>query len=119
MLPNPAVLEMMEKEQGLEVAAEDPLALGKEIERILVDEYGLAHEITIETDMVNTDIKVRSCNNTSFCDQLVASGVKTPFICPVMLATSAALRKIGYQGHAKIERWQEGKGSIVHFTGSR
>jgi hypothetical protein len=110
------ILKMMEKEQGLEIAAEDPLALGKEIERILVDEYGLAHEITIKTDMVKTDINVKGCNNTFFCDQLVANGVKIPFICPVMLATSAALRQLGYKGRANIERWQEGKGCIVHFT---
>jgi hypothetical protein len=80
-----------------------------------VDEYGLAHEITINTDMVKTDINVKGCNNTYFCDQLVANGVKIPFICPVMLATSAALRQLGYKGRVNIERWQEGKGCIVHF----
>ncbi len=110
-----AVLKMMEKEQGLEIAAEDPLALGKEIERILVDEYGLAQEITIKTDMVKTDISVKGCNNVLFCDQLIANGVKIPFICPVMLATSAALRQLGYKGRVNIERWHEGKGCIVHF----
>ena len=113
-----AILEMMEKEQGLEIAAENPMAVGKEIERILVDEYGLAHEITIESDGVkDTDLKVKGCNNTYFCDQLTASGVKTPFICPAMLSTSAALRKLGYKGRVSIERWQEGKGCIVHFKG--
>jgi hypothetical protein len=115
-----AILGMMEKEQGLEIAAEDPMAVGKEIERILVDEYGLAREIIIDPkSQTDTDLKVSGCNNTYFCDQLTASGVKTPFICPAMLATSAALRKLGYSGHVSIERWQEGKGCIVHFKGSK
>lgn len=112
-----AILEMMEKDQALEIAAEDPLAVGKEIERILVDEYGLAQEITIKTDMVHTDLFVKTCTATFFCDKMVQNGVKTPFTCPAMLATSAAMRKMGYKGRVSIERWQEGKGCIVHFVG--
>jgi hypothetical protein len=111
-----AILKMMEKEQGLEIAAEDPVAVSKEVERILVDEYGLAKEISLETDGVSDSaLKVKGCSNTPFCDQLVAGGVKIPFICPAMLATSAGLRKMGYKGSVKIERWQEGSGCIVRF----
>jgi hypothetical protein len=113
-----AILEMMEKEQALEIAAENPLAVGKEIERILVDEYGLAQEITIKTDgSKDTDLFVKGCNSTYYCDRMVASGVKIPFTCPAMLATSAVLRKLGYKGRVDIERWQDGKGCIIHFHG--
>jgi hypothetical protein len=109
----------MEKEQGLEIAAENPMAVGKELERILVDEYGLAQEITIKpVTEKDTDLYVKTCGGTFFCDKMVANGVKIPFTCPAMLATSAALRKLGYKGHVSIERWQDGKGCIIHFFGA-
>jgi hypothetical protein len=111
-----AMLAMFEKEQGLEVGGEDPLAIGKEIDRILVDEYGFADEIALVPITPGVaDIKVKGCTNTSFCDKLVASGVKTPFICPVMLSCNSALVHMGLVDRISIERWQEGKGCIVHF----
>jgi hypothetical protein len=112
-----AILAMFEKEQGLEVAAENPEAMGKEIERILVDEYGYAQEITLVVDAkMNADFKVKGCINTAFTDKLLKAGVKTQFTCPVMLVTGAAMRQLGMKGHVNIERWQEGKGCIIHFT---
>ena len=111
-----AMLAMFEKEQGLEVGGEDPLAIGKEINRILADEYGLAEEITlvpIETGVA--DIKAKGCHNAYFCDKMIASGVKIPIVCPVMLSCNTALSHMGYKEKINIERWQEGKGCIVHF----
>jgi hypothetical protein len=111
-----AVLAMMEKEQGLEIGGEDPAAIGKEIDRILVDEYGLANEVTLESDGTTfADTKISGCHNTQFCDQLVASGVKMPFICPVMLVSASLLKQKGIKAHITYERWQAGKGCIFHL----
>lgn len=111
-----AILEMMEKEQGLEIAGEDIPAIGKEIDRILVDEYGLAGEVSLEVapDQTSGKTKIQGCHNTHFCDQLVASGVKTPFICPVMLVTTALLKDKGIKARISYERWQDGKGCIFN-----
>jgi hypothetical protein len=110
-----AMLAMFEKEQGLELAGEDPVSVAKEVDRILVDEYGIADEISlvsIETGVA--DIKCKGCKSTAFCDNIVASGVKIPFICPVMLTCNAALSKIGYKEQFTYERWPDGKGCIFH-----
>jgi hypothetical protein len=111
-----AILEMVEKEQGLEIAGEDPVAVGKEINRILSDEYGYTQEITMVTEPnVGSDVKAKGCLNTTFCDKLIKSGVKTPFTCPIMLLGSAALRQMGLKYRITIDRWPEGKGCIIHY----
>jgi hypothetical protein len=111
-----ATLAMFEKEQGLEVGGEDPIAIGKEIDRILVDEYGLAEEIVIvpiETGVA--DMKIKSCKSTFMCDKMVASGMKVPFTCPAMLTCKTALAKMGFKEQITYDRWQEGKGCIFHY----
>lgn len=112
-----ALLEMFEKEEGLEIGGEDKVAIAKEINRLLVDEFGYAQEITLEVDdKANADFKVKGCINTAFTDKLLKAGVKIPFICPIMLVTSAAMRRMGLKGHVNIERWPDGKGCIIHYT---
>lgn len=113
-----AILEMLEKEQGLELAGEDPVAVGTEINRILVDEYGYAQEISMINLAVGekVDVKVKGCINTAFTDRLTKAGVKTPFICPMMLLGGALLRRVGMNPHITIERWPEGKGCIIHYS---
>ena len=111
-----AILEMIEKEEGLEIAGENPLDVGKEINRIFVDEFGFAKEISLDVDKDNiATMKVTSCSNTKLTDKLLADGVTTAYICPIMLACSAALRNMGIKSHVKIERWQEGKGCKIFF----
>lgn len=111
-----AILEMLEKEEGLEVAGENSEDIGKEINRIFVDEFGFAKEISLEVDSnkVGT-IKVNGCINTRFTDKMLASGVTMNYTCPIMLVASAAMRQLGMKGRVKIDRWQEGKGCKIYF----
>jgi hypothetical protein len=112
-----AILEMLEKEEGLEIAGEDSLNVGKEIERIFVDEFGFAKEISVDVDKdAVATIKVTNCINTKFTDKMLASGVKMNYTCPIMLATGSALRQMGLKGRVNIERWPEGKGCKIIFS---
>jgi hypothetical protein len=112
-----SILEMLEKEDGLEIAGENALDVGKEIDRIFVDEFGFAKEITVDVDKdAVATIKVSSCINTKFTDKMLASGVKMNYTCPIMLATSSALTQMGLKGRVKIERWPEGKGCKIIFS---
>ena len=111
-----AILEMMEKEEGLEIAGENAGVIGKEIDRILVDEFGFAKEISLDIDPNGVALmKVTGCINTAFTDKMLAKGLKMNYVCPVMLVASAALRQMGYKGRVKIERWPEGKGCQITF----
>lgn len=111
-----AILDVIEKEMGIEVAGEDPEAVMREVSRIFVDEYGFASDIEVVVqDQENFQLRVRNCVNRSFTDQLMQAGVEKPFICPIMNSCRSALRRIGYKMHEDIEQWKEGKGSIISF----
>jgi hypothetical protein len=42
--------------------------------------------------------------------------VEKPFICPVMNACGAALKRMGYRTRPDIKPWPEGHGSIITFS---
>jgi hypothetical protein len=111
------ILEMFEKEMGLEIAGESPEAVIREIQRIFVDEFGFAQEI--KTNILDggnkIELQVKNCVNRAFSDKLIAAGVQKPYICPIMNTTAAALRRMGYKVRSDIVKWQEGGGSIITF----
>lgn len=111
------ILKVIEQEMGLKIAGEDPTTVMTEISRVFIDEYGFASDIEVSAqDGEHFQLRVRNCVNSSFTDKLLAAGVEKPFICPIMNACRAALRRAGYKTHENIERWMEGQGSIITFT---
>ncbi len=111
------ILGMMEKEMGLEIAGESPKDVVNEICRIFVDEFGFAKEIAVAMDGdQKLVLKVRSCINVPFTDRLAAAGVEKPFICPIMNACGAALRRMNFKMHHDVQKWPDGNGSIITFV---
>jgi hypothetical protein len=112
------ILEMFEKEMGLEIAGESTEAVIREIQRIFVDEFGYAQGIT--TTMLDggnkIELRVSGCVNRLFTNKLLAAGVQKPYICPIMNATVAALRRMGYKVRNDIQPWSEQSGSIITLT---
>lgn len=112
-----SVLQVMEKEMGLEVAGEDPEAVLMEVSRIFIDEFGFATDIEVKAlDDEHFQLKVKNCVNRQFTDKLMEAGVEKPFICPIMNASRSALKRMGYRVHEDVEKWEEGKGSIITFS---
>lgn len=112
------ILSVMEKEMGLEVAGENPEEVIGEIGRIFVDEFGFAGDITVKTiGPDHIEVRVLNCINRRYTDQLAAAGVEKPFICPILNASQAALRRMGHKMHEDVQKWTEGNGSIITFKG--
>jgi hypothetical protein len=112
-----SVLQVMEKEMGLELAGEDPEAVLMEVSRIFIDEFGFASDIEVQAlDDEHFQLKVKNCVNRKFTDKLMEAGVEKPFICPIMNASRSALKRMGYKVHEEVEKWEEGKGSIITFS---
>jgi hypothetical protein len=110
------ILNVMEKEMGLEIAGETPKDVMMEINRIFVDEFGFAGAIDIvERGEGEYELRVKNCINRSFTDKLMAAGVEKPFICPILNANQAALRRMGFKMHENVEKWVDGNGSIITF----
>ncbi len=110
------ILKVMEQEMGLEIAGETPEDVMTEIGRIFVDEFGFCGDIDVESDGDSLyTVKVKQCVNRRFTDKLADAGVEKPFICPIMNACQAALRRMGYKMHEDVEKWAEEGGSIITF----
>ncbi len=109
------ILPMLEKEMGLEIAGETPLAVLQEVGRLFVDEFGFAQEVTVSEDGDVLTMKVHGCINRTFSDKLEAAGVNYPFICPYMAVANAVFGRMGEKVRSTVQRWVEGKGSIITF----
>ncbi len=110
------ILEVMETEMGLEIAGESPEDVMMEISRIFVDEFGFAGDIDVEAQGEDQfQMKVKNCVNRSFTDRLLDAGVEKPFVCPIMNACQAALRRMDFKAHETVEKWAEANGSIITF----
>ncbi len=110
-----AILPILEKEMGLEIAGQSPLEVLQEVGRLMVDEFGFAENVTVEADGNVLRMKVYGCVNRSFTDKLEAAGVPIPFICPYMAISNAVFNRMGEKVRTEIQRWREANGSIITF----
>lgn len=110
------ILNMLEKEMGLEIAGETPEIVLLELTRIFVDEFGYASDIDLDVSETKIVLKVKNDMNFAYNQQLLATGVEKLFTEPLMNACEAALKRMGYKMHQSIELWPEQKGSIITFT---
>lgn len=86
------VLQDMENELGLEIAGEDPKDILVEIERLLVDEYGLCKSADLVIDEGRIDLRCEGCLIWQATRDLREAGVP-PYTCVPMMMASAALNK--------------------------
>ena len=86
------MLEILEKNMGLEIAGEDPQDVLTEIGRIFVDEFGIDTDFDIVKDGDNIDFKVKNCVLMHVEKDLLAEGIQ-PFMCPYLNIAVAAMRK--------------------------
>lgn len=86
------ILEVMEKEAGLEIAGESPEDILLEVTRLLVDEVGTmsAGKVTMAGHRVS--IACQECFLREATGWLEAEGVQ-PFACVPMNISTAAMRK--------------------------
>jgi hypothetical protein len=108
------ILEVMEKEMGLEIAGDDPQEVMIEISRIFVDEFGFCSDIDVEANEGDYTLTVKKCVNSKLADQLQAAGVEKPFICPIMNACQAALKRMNFKMRSDVTKLAE-EDSIITF----
>jgi hypothetical protein len=86
------ILEEMEHELGLEIHGETPQDILTEIERLLVDEYGLCKNARLVIEGDEIDMYVEGCLLWKATTDLAEAGVP-PYTCVPMMMASAALHK--------------------------
>ncbi|MCB0164338.1 MAG: hypothetical protein KDI79_08940 [Anaerolineae bacterium] len=88
------ILEEMEHELGLEIHGENPQEILTEIERLLMDEYGMFKDgsLEIHPDTHEVDVLITDSALWHATAELHEAGLP-PLACVEMMVTGAALRK--------------------------
>ena len=111
-----SILQVMEKEMGLEIAAEPSGGdVGTEINRIFVDEFGLAESIELAIDDNIVTSKAKNYAGYQTFKKLMNAGVEQPFTDPIMCTGQAVLHRLGMKARVRAKLWEEGKGVIIHY----
>lgn len=105
------LLEIMQKEMGLEIEGENPTDVLNELLRIWVDEVGFFEDGSVKEIDGGWEIVGNKCKGWNLTQKILATGVKEPFTCPVMNTMHAALDKMDTATHMKIEPIPETKGT--------
>ena len=107
------IVPVLEKEMGLELGGESFLDIANEVCRLAVDEFGMAESVEASGDNDQITLKVKNCALRGLTNDLMAAGVSKPFICPLLCVGDAILDRKGVKAMSNIEKWEEGKGSII------
>jgi hypothetical protein len=110
------ILEIMQKEMGLEIEGEDPGDVLNELLRIWVDEVGFFEDAKVEKIENGWAIEGNHCKGWNLTQKILKLGVKEPFTCPVMNSLHAALEKIGINTHMSIEPIEATRGTRFTLT---
>lgn len=110
------LLEIMQKEMGLEIHGENPSDVLNELLRIWVDEIGFFNDAAVKEIENGWEIEGHQCKGWNLTQKILATGVKEPFTCPVMNTLHAALDKMGVHTHMHIESIPESRGTRFTLT---
>jgi hypothetical protein len=89
------ILKVLEQDMGLKIQGQNPKEVVDQIGRIMVEKFGVIenYECNLDSNQKIT-IKVKSCIQNTFCQELYDAGITKPFICPHANACQAALRRL-------------------------
>ena len=96
------VLNVMENEMGLDLNGDKPVQVLNNISQLFIDEFSIAEKIEIEELNNVYRLKVHQYVFNKISSQLEHAGVKD-FICPVMNASVAALRRLNLKVRSNTE----------------
>lgn len=107
------ILPVLEKEMGLELGGDSLLDIATEVGRLAVDEFGMAENVDASGDNDKITLKVKNCALRGLTADLMDAGVTHPFICPLLCIGNAILDHQGIKATSNVDKWEEGKGSII------
>jgi hypothetical protein len=110
-----ALLPMIEKQLGLEIAGEKPADIITEIGRLFVDEFGFASEAKVSATDKAVTLVLKNALGTKEGAGLVAMGVKKQFAHPVLCVGIGALTRAGVKCRGNMELDVPNNSQIVTF----
>ncbi|MBN1666766.1 MAG: hypothetical protein JW862_06745 [Anaerolineales bacterium] len=93
------IIEEMEHEMGLEIHGEDEQTILTELERILVDEYGLAKSMKLQIKDHEVDVICEGCVFWHATKELMKENIPPLTCVPMMIAEAALHKRLGKKAH--------------------
>ncbi len=93
------IIEEMEHEMGLEIHGEDPQAILTELERLLIDEYGMCRNASLKVQDHEVDVFVEGCMFWHSTQELRKEGIPAYTCVPMMIAEAALHKRLGKKAH--------------------
>jgi hypothetical protein len=109
------ILNMLEKQLGLEVAGEKPEHLLVELGRIFVDEYGYASEAKVESTDKTLRVTLENAVGTPEFAMLKERGVEKLFSHPFFCAGLAAFARLGLKARGNVETDVAAKRQVITY----
>ena len=110
------ILEIMEKETGLQVTGEDPQEVLAKVGQIFVAEMGFVESFSATRAGKELTVTVHECQGWELTQSILKTGVEVPFTCPIMNVCQAALIRMGRPAQKAIAPIPETHGSTITFT---
>ena len=95
------ILDVMEKEMGLEISGEEPGDVLNELLRIWTDEIGMFEDAKVAESAEGWTVTGNNCKGWNLTQRILASGVKEPFTCPIMPSPPPPISRIHPSSHSK------------------
>ena len=107
------MLQMLEKEMGLEIAGETPQDVMMEITRLFSDEFGFCGETEMETNGNTIVMKIKDSRDKVYAQAVAKAGVEKYFLSPILNSGLVALQRMGIKAQGDVELWEAGNGVII------
>ncbi len=109
------LLDVMQREMGLEIGGASTKEIASEIARLFVDEFAFAEEIKIvEADDNHVVVHTKNCLGYNLTKSLQEAGVKYPFTCPIMNVMASGIKQVtGKEVHRSAEWKPERRGTDI------
>ena len=108
------LLQVMEKEMGLELAGEDRADVLNEVARLFVDEFGFAQHVDVAPTEGGAAMIVHNCALLKLTGQLSEDGVE-PFLCPYRNVVAAGAKRGNIKMRSSVDFAPELKKCTITF----
>lgn len=111
-----SILEILERDMGLQLADLEPDEALAAIGRVFREELGFVDSFTVSRDSNRLTVTLHGCQGWDMTQEVLKTGVDSPFTCPIMNVCQAALIRMGKPARKSISPIPETRGSAITFT---
>lgn len=111
-----SILEILERDMALKLDGCGPEEALTAIGRVFSEELGFVSSFAVSRDGSRLTVTLHGCQGWDMTQEVLKTGIDTPFTCPIMNVCQAALIRMGCPARKSIAPLPETRGSAITFT---